>query len=256
MGNRIVLPWLAAVGALSACDAADPATGNMAEPAAQVAAPAPASVESRIDLPDSGTAARMARPVVPARLAADCPSSDPCEFGRRWRACEAVPVYREPRDGAAVLRSLAAMETFVAEGGQIELVAPGKIALRGETDRALTGGLLLAKSTIVEAYGPLQGGRALYYDPNSGKGWSPPAAADHFWWDGKGEMLETPKMRWWVAVRLAEGAKGWLRLKSTSDAGSFPMLDYAEAIQAWDIDLVRDDETPDCARILRMRAQG
>ena len=211
---------------------------------------------ARLDLPDSETAVAMVRPALPARIAADCPSSDPCEFGTTWRACEALPVYREARDGAALLRSLKPMETFVAEGGEIELVAPGKIAVLGAVDPTLTGGLALAPSTILDAYGPLQRGRALYYDPGSGKGWSPPPASDSFWWDGKGRIIETPTIIWWVKAKLAEGASGWLRIKSTSDAQNFPMFEYTEVFEAWDIHLTRDDETPDCAGLFRLNERG
>lgn len=207
-------------------------------------------------LPESETAVPMARPALPARLAADCPSPDPCEFGRTWRACEALPLYREARDGAALLRHLKPMETFVAEGGEIELVAPGTIAVLTAIDPALTGALALAPATVIEAYGPLQRSRALYYDPTSGKGWSPPPASDNFWWDGKGQITALPAMTWWVKVKLADGASGWLQIKSTSDARSFPGFEYAEVFEAWDIHLTRDDETPGCDGLFEIRDRG
>ena len=59
-----------------------------------------------VTLPDSEAAVAMTPLVPPVRIAGDCPSSDPCEFGTNWRACEAIPVYRDARDGAPLLRML------------------------------------------------------------------------------------------------------------------------------------------------------
>ena len=95
----------------------------------------------------------------------DCPWVDQCEFGTEWRTCQAIPLYREAADGAPVLRQLKAMETFIAEGGEIELVAPGRsksptspIPIRPEADSLDPGAKL-------EVYGPLHDSRAFYFDP-------------------------------------------------------------------------------------------
>src|SRR6186997_3295741 len=89
------------------------------------AAPAPKFLK----LPDSETAVAMSAPALPVKIAGECPISDPCEFGTNWRVCEDLPVYREARDGAPLLRTIKAGETFVAETGEIELIAPGEIEM-------------------------------------------------------------------------------------------------------------------------------
>ena len=204
-----------------------------------------------LKLPDSALAVTMTRPALPARIAGDCPSPDRCEFGRTWRTCEAIPIFAEPKEGSQRLRDLKADETFTAVSGEIELVAPGKIRMLQASDPAKTGGIKLARTTMVEAYGPLQDSRALYYDPNSGKGWSPPAGDDHFWWDEKvAEMVEAPRMTWWLKIK-AQGAEGWLRLPAVEDKRNFPSFYTKEKMQGWDVTITRDDESPDCATMLR-----
>ncbi len=213
------------------------------------AAPAP----RLITLPDSETAVAMTPPVLPSRIAGDCPTSDKCEFGTNWRTCEAVPVYREARDGAPLLRMLKPDEKFIAEGGEIELIAPGEVEMLVTSSPAQTGGMALQKELKLAVYGPMPGGRALYFDPASGKGWSPPAASDAFWWDDKiAKLTRAPAMTWWVKVRLGDGSAGWLQLASLPDLRNFPIYFNAEAIQAWDVDVVRDDESPDCAGMLKI----
>ena len=214
---------------------------------------AAAAAPRLITLPDSPSAAVMIAPVLPARIAGDCPISDPCEYGTSWRACEAHPVYREARDGAALLRTLRPGEKFIAEGGEIELTAAGEVEMLVASSPAQTGGLALPKGAKLSAYGPMPGSRGLYFDPASGKGWSPPAASDEFWWDDKiAKLTRAPAMTWWVKVRLDAGATGWLQLKSIPDRRNFPMYQNAEAIQAWNVDVVRDDESPDCTDMLKI----
>lgn len=195
----------------------------------------------------------MSPPVLPARIAGDCPSPDKCEFGTSWRACEAVPVYRDMRDGAPVLRMLKPDEKFVAEGGEIELIAPGEVVMLVASSPEQTGGLALRKGSKLAVYGPMPVSRALYFDPATGMGWSPPAASDAFWWDDKiAKLTRAPAMTWWVKVKLGEGSSGWLQLKSVPDLRNFPIYNNAEAIQAWNVDMVRDDESPDCAGMLEI----
>ena len=206
-----------------------------------------------ITLPDSETAVAMTPPVLPARIAGDCPSPDKCEFGTNWRTCEAVPVYREARDGAPLLRMLKADEKFIAEGGEIELIAPGEVEMLVASSPAQTGGMALQKGLKLAVYGPMPVSRALYFDPGSGKGWSPPAASDAFWWDNKiAKLTRAPVMTWWVKVRLGEGSTGWLQLKSVPDLRNFPIYYSSEDIQAWNVDVVRDDESLDCVGMLKI----
>lgn len=209
-----------------------------------------------ITLPDSETVVAMTPPVLPARIAGDCPSSDKCEFGTNWRACEALPVYREARDGAPLLRMLKPDEKFVAEGGEIELIVPGEVEMLVTSSPAQTGGLALQKGLKVTVYGPMPGSRALYFDAASGKGWSPPAASDAFWWDDKiAKLTRAPAMTWWLKARLGDGSVGWLQLKSVPDLRNFPMYYSAEALQAWNVDVTRDDESPDCEGMLKITKQ-
>ena len=136
--------------------------------------PAAASAAPKfLKLPDSETAVTMTAPVLPLKIAGECPISDPCEFGTNWRVCEDLPVYREARDGAPLLRTIKADETFVAEGGEIELTAPGEIEMLVTSTPEQTGGLALQKGLKLLAYGPMPDARALYFDPASGKAWSP-----------------------------------------------------------------------------------
>ncbi len=206
----------------------------------------------RLSLPLYEEAVTIKRPALPARmLDGDCPVVDQCEFGTEWRTCEAIPLYRDPADGSPVVRPLKAMETFIAEGGEIELVAPGTIEITDVTYPGQTGGRYLEPPTKLEAYGPLHDGRALYFDPATGRAWSPPANEDHWWWDGKNsKMTVVPKMTWWVRAKLKDGTRGWLKLRSVEDADTFPNYHYAETLEAWDIHKTRDDETPDCAEML------
>jgi hypothetical protein len=207
-----------------------------------------------IKLPDSETAVAMTPPALPARIAGDCPSSDKCEFGTNWRACEAIPVYRQARDGAPLLRMLKADEKFVAKGGEIELTAPGEIVMLGTSSPAQTGGLALQKGLKLAVYGPMPGSRALYFDPVSGKGWSPDAVSDDFWRDDKiAKLTRAPAMTWWLKARLGDRSIGWLQLKAVPDLKNFPMYYSAEALQSWNVDMVRDDESPDCEGMLKIK---
>ena len=235
-----------ALGALSvaACgnDAAAPANEATAKPA-----------NAKLSLPLYEEAVVIKRPVLPARMAdGNCPIVDRCEFGTEWRTCEAVPLYREAIDGAAVIRRLKPMETFVAETGEIELIAPGRIEVTDVTDPGETGGDYLEKGAVLEAYGPLHDGRALYFNPATGKAWSPPANHDHWWWDGKtSKMVSAPRMTWWVKARTKDGVTGWLRLPNITGADDFPSFDQAEVMETWDTHRTRDDETPDCSEMIR-----
>lgn len=234
----------------AACERQTQANASSAGSETIAAAPAP----RLITLPDSETAVAMTLPVLPARIAGDCPSAENCEFGTNWRACEAVPVYREARDGAQLLRMLQPDEKFIAEGGEIELIAPGEVEILVPNTPNQTGGLALQKGLKLAVYGPMPGRRALYFDPASGKGWSPPAASDAFWWDDKiAKLTRAPAMTWWVKVTLGDGSVGWLQLKSVPDLRNFPIYNKAEAMQAWNVDMVRDDESPDCAGMLKIK---
>ena len=82
------------------------AIASQANASASASEKAPGAPAPRLALPDSETAVAMTPPVLPVRIAGECPSSDPCEFGTNWRACEAIPVYRDARDGAPLLRML------------------------------------------------------------------------------------------------------------------------------------------------------
>ena len=145
-------------------------------------------------------------------------------------------------------------EKFVAEGGEIELLAPGEVVMLVESSPAQTGGLALQKGLKLAVYGPMPGSRALYFDPASGKGWSPPAASDAFWWDDKiAKLTRAPTMTWWLKARLSDGSAGWLQLKSVPDLQNFPMYYSAEAMQSWNVDMVRDDESPDCDGMLKIK---
>lgn len=215
-----------------------------------------ATSPKKLKLPDSEVAVAMAAPVLPARIAGDCPSPDKCEFGTKWRVCEAVPLYREARDGSPLLRMLKTDEVFVAKRAEIELVAPGEVEILVANTPAQTGGLALPKGSKLAVYGPLQTARALYFDPASGKGWSPPAASDSFWWDDKiAKLKRAPAMTWWVNAKLSGGMSGWLQLKSVPDLRNFPIFYHVEAILTWDIDRVRDDETPGCAGMLEIQKE-
>ena len=216
---------------------------------ATAAAPAPKFTA----LPDSETAVAMSAPVLPMKIAGECPSSDPCEFGTNWRTCEDLPVYREARDGAPLLRTIKANETFVAEGGEIELTAPGEVVMLVPSTPEQTGGMALLPGLKLLVYGPMQDARALYFDPASGKGWSPAAASDSFWWDDKiAKLTRAPEMTWWLRAKLSEGAVGWMKLKSVPDVKNFPMFATAEALQTWDVDRTRDDESPDCVGMIEI----
>ena len=220
---------------------------------ATISAAAVPAASTPIALPDSETAVAMTPPALPARVAGDCPGPDRCEFGTNWQACEAVPVYSEAREAAALLRLLEPGEKFVAEGGEIELIAPGEVEMLAASSPAATGGLALQKGSKLAVYGPLQVSRALYFDPESGKGWSPPAASDAFWWDDKlARLTRAPAMTWWVKVTLRDGSAGWLKLKSVPDLRNFPVYYNAEAILTWNVDIERDDESPDCAEMLEI----
>lgn len=216
-----------------------------------------AAPPKKLKLPDSESAVAMAAPVLPARILGDCPGPDACEFGTKWRVCEAVPLYREARDGSPLLRMLKADEIFVAKRAEIELIAPGEVEMLVASTPEQTGGLALAKGTKLAVYGPTPGPRAVYFDPASGKGWSPPAASDAFWWDDKiAKLTRAPAMTWWVNAKLSGGTSGWLQLKSVPDLRHFPMFDHVEAILTWDIDRVRDDETPGCATLLEINEEA
>ncbi len=207
---------------------------------------------AKLSLPLYEDAVKIARPVLPARMAdGDCPGSDPCEFGTEWRTCEALPLYREAVDGAAVLRQLKPMESFVAEAGEIELVAPGRIEITDMTYPDQTGGAYLESGAVIEVYGPLHDARALYFNPASGRAWSPPANEDHWWWSGKNaKMTVVPKATWWIRAKTKDGARGWLKLVNTQGQEGFPQFDQAEVMETWDINRTRDDETPGCSEML------
>ena len=219
---------------------------------------AAAAPPKKLTLPDSDVAVAMAAPVLPARIVGDCLGSDACEFGTKWRVCEAVPLYREARDGSPLLRMLKTDEIFVARRAEIELIAPGEVEMLVANLPEQTGGLALPKGAKLAVYGPLPGPRALYFDPASGKGWSPPAASDDFWRDDKiAKLTRAPAMTWWVNAKLNDGTSGWLQLKSVPDLRNFPLFFHVEAILTWDIDRIRDDETPGCAVLLEtMKSWG
>ena len=246
MGQMQLVIGLALIASVSQANASGSA--NEIAPAAPV--------PRLMTLPDSETAVAMTPLVLPARIVGDCPSSDPCEFGTNWRACEAIPVYRDARDGAPLLRMLKPDEKFIAEGGEIELIAPGEVEMLAASTPEQTGGLALQKGMKLAVYGPMPGSRALYFDPASGKAWSPPPASDAFWWDDKiAKLTRAPAMTWWLKARLDDGSTGWLQLKSVPDTRNFPMFYTAEAILSWNVDMVRDDESPDCAGMLQITRQ-
>ena len=247
--NRVFGLALAAA-ALAACQ-------REAEPAANEAAPAPKAAAGQLKLNLSETAVGMTRPVLPARIAGDCPGPDPCEFGTKWQTCQDLPLYAEAANGASTVRMLKPMELFTAERGEIELLAPGQIEVLEAAEPAKTGGMTVPRTTMLEVYGPLHQSRALYYDPNSGRGWSPEYAADHWWWDGKqARMLSAPIMTWWVKARLEDGTQGWIKLKSDEDKANFPIYNYDEAVLTWEHDRIRDDETPDCRELVAERTRN
>ncbi|HEV2044200.1 MAG TPA: hypothetical protein VGR05_05925 [Sphingomicrobium sp.] len=215
---------------------------------------ASAAAPMLLAMPDSETAVAMTAPILPARIKGDCPSPDKCEFGTNWRACEAIPVYRDARDGAPLLRMLKADETFVAERAEIELIAPGEVEMLETSTPQQTGGLSLPKGLKLAVYGPMPSSRAIYFDPASGKGWSPAAASDDFWRDDKiAKLTRAPAMTWWLKAKFGDGATGWLQLKSVPDLRNFPLFYHSEAIQSWDVDRIRDDESPDCAGVLEAK---
>src|SRR5688500_6169377 len=112
------LSTLLALGALSVA-----ACGSEA---AQPPEPPKKAEKPKLFLPLYEEAVVIKRPLLPERMAdGDCPGVDKCEFGTEWRTCQAIPLYREAVDGSPVTRQLKPMETFVAEAGEIELVAPG-----------------------------------------------------------------------------------------------------------------------------------
>ena len=244
------LSTMLAVGALGLVSCGGDAATASNETAGTAAAKA-----AKLSLPLYEDAVRISRPVLPARMAdGDCPGSDPCEFGTEWRTCEAISLYREALDGAAVLRQLKPMETFVAEFGEIELVAPGRIEITDMTYPDQTGGAYLERGAVVEVYGPLHDARALYFNTASGKAWSPPANEDHWWWAGKNaKMTVVPKATWWIRARTKDGARGWLKLVNAQGQEGFPQFDQAEVMETWDIHRTRDDETPDCSEMLNRR---
>lgn len=216
---------------------------------------AAAAENPKLSLPLYEEAVVIKRPVLPARMAdGDCPGVDKCEFGTEWRTCEAIPLYRDAADGSPVIRQLKPMETFLAEAGEIELVAPGTIEVTDMTYPDQTGGNYLDKGAVLEIYGPLHDARALYFDPATGKAWSPPANENHWWWDGKNsKMTMIPKMTWWVRAKTKDGTRGWLRLVNTFGEDGFPQFDQAEVMETWDTHRTRDDETPDCPEMLEYR---
>ena len=217
---------------------------------------AAATAPKKLTLPDSDVAVAMAAPVLPARIVGDCLSSDQCEFGTKWRVCEPVPLYRDAHDGARLLRTLKADEEFVAQRAEIELIAPGEVEMLVANLPEQTGGLALPKGSKLAVYGPMPGPRALYFDPASSKGWSPPAASDDFWQGDKiAKLTRAPAMTWWVNAKLNDGTSGWLQLKSLPDLRNFPGFYHAEVILTWDIDRVRDDETPGCATLLEIKQE-
>jgi len=235
--------------ALTACAAQAQAKALSAGSKASAAAPAP----RLITLPDSESAAAMTPPVLPARIAGDCPGPDRCDFGTNWRACEVLPVLREARDGAPLLRMLRPDEKFIAKSGEIELTATGEVEMLAASSPAQTGGLALQKGYRLAVYGPMHASRALYFDPASGKGWSPAAASDDFWRDDKiAKLTRAPAMTWWVEVGLGDGSAGWLQLRAVPDLCFFPVYNNAEAIQAWNVDVPRDDEAPNCDGMLEI----
>ena len=230
---------------------------RQAEPAATEAAPAPAAAPGQLQLNLYQTAVGMTRPVLPARIAGDCPGPDPCEFGTKWQTCQDLPLYAEAASGARTVRMLKPMEKFTAESGEIELLGPGQIEILEAAEPGKTGGIAVPRTTLLEVYGPLQTSRALYYDPNSGRGWSPEPASDHWWWDGKqARMLSAPIMTWWVKAKLDDGTQGWIKLKSDEDKANFPIYSYDEALLSWNVEIERDDESPDCRELLAERARN
>lgn len=235
---------IAAFVALSVAGCSGQAAAPVNESAAHAGKPA-------LALPLYEEAVLMERPVLPARLLhGECPVVDQCEFGTEWRTCEPIPLYREAAEGAPV-RRLKAMETFIAEGGVIELIAPGEVELLADSYPYQTGGYYLPAGTRLEVYGPLHDSKALYFDPKTKRAFSPPANEDHWWWDEKvGRMTVVPKMNWWVRIRLKDGTRGWLKLASVEDREGFPNYHNAEQLEAWDIHKTRDDETPDCPEML------
>ncbi|MEO7655075.1 MAG: hypothetical protein ABIS23_05260 [Sphingomicrobium sp.] len=209
---------------------------------------------NKLSLPLYEESLVIPRPVLPARMDGECPGIDQCEFGKEWRTCEAIPLYSEAAEGSPVLRRLKAMETFIAEGGEIELIAPGQIEITDVTYPHQTGGYYLDPGAKLEVYGPLHDSRALYFNPASGRAFSPPANEDHWWWDRKNaKMTVAPKMTWWVRARMKDGARGWLKLRSVEDIDGFPNYHHQETLEAWDIHRLRDDETPGCAEMLEDR---
>ncbi|MEO5578172.1 MAG: hypothetical protein ABIR25_03860, partial [Sphingomicrobium sp.] len=124
-----------------------------------------AAPQTTLKLPDSEIAVAMAVPVLPARIVGDCPGPDACEFGTKWRVCQAVPLYREARDGSPLLRMLKTDEIFIAKRAEIELIAPGEVEMLVASTPEQTGGLALAKGMKLAVYGPTPGPRALYFDP-------------------------------------------------------------------------------------------
>lgn len=209
---------------------------------------------NKLSLPLYEESLKIPRPILPARVDGDCPGVDQCEFGTEWRTCEAIPLYREAADGSSVLRQLKPMDIFIAEGGEIELIAPGRIEIIDVTYPHQTGGYSLDAGATLEVYGPLHDSRALYFNPVTGRAFSPPANEDHWWWDGKNaRMTVAPKMTWWVRARMKDGARGWLKLRSNEAIDGFPNYSYRETLEAWDIHRTRDDETPDCGEMLEYR---
>lgn len=212
---------------------------------------------NRLHLPLYDESLKIPRPVLPARVDGDCPGVDRCEFGTEWRTCEAIPLYRDAADGSPVLRQLKAMDTFIAETGEIELIAPGQVEITDVTYPDQTGGYSLDPGAKLEVYGPLHDSRALYFNPATGRAFSPPANQDHWWWDGKNaRMTVAPKMTWWVRAKMQDGAQGWLKLRSNEAIDGFPNYSHREVLEAWDIHRTRDDETPDCSEMLAYRKQS
>lgn len=162
-----------------------------------------------------GSYAQDAHPSVPYIQRNICPF-ECCQYGE-WIVKTALSVYKKEGDTSAIVFKIKPGEKVTALRGNVHIVKLGILVvkkpfnLKNKSSKTIftKGDKFYVLSYGGEGYYDLwHKGKGLDIDLND---------SDQIW--ANSELVQPPRMIWWVLIKNNEGKQGWLRLKNIDENG-------------------------------------